>query len=140
MKSTILIAGTKLHSIVASNEEEKFQHCISWRQSTCHRLVGENAWIGFGQSYYSRKSIGASVSWRFRSNVLHNISIEHSFVLHRYLEKYADPNDEPVSTPYDQSFEDMDLPVEQWKGNCVHRSEWDRSLSKFLLFLCRISF
>lgn len=35
----------------------------------------------------------------------------------RYLEKYADPNDEPISPLYDQSFEDMDLPVEKWKGN-----------------------
>lgn len=32
------------------------------------------------------------------------------------MEKYADPNDEPTSALYDQSFEDMDLPVEQWKG------------------------
>lgn len=36
---------------------------------------------------------------------------------HHYLEKYADPNDEPTSPPYDQSFEDMELPVEKWKGN-----------------------
>lgn len=35
---------------------------------------------------------------------------------HKYLEQYADPSDEPVSAPYDQSFEDMDLPVEKWKG------------------------
>lgn len=35
---------------------------------------------------------------------------------HPYLEKYADPNDEPTSPLYDQSFEDMDLPVEKWKG------------------------
>lgn len=35
---------------------------------------------------------------------------------HSYLEKYADPNDEPTSPLYDQSFEDMDLPVEKWKG------------------------
>ncbi|XP_037910535.1 mitogen-activated protein kinase p38b-like isoform X2 [Hermetia illucens] len=34
---------------------------------------------------------------------------------HKYMEKYADPTDEPTSAPYDQSFEDMDLPVEQWK-------------------------
>ncbi|XP_026462668.1 mitogen-activated protein kinase p38b-like isoform X1 [Ctenocephalides felis] len=34
---------------------------------------------------------------------------------HKYLTQYADPSDEPVSTPYDQSFEDMDLPVEKWK-------------------------
>ncbi len=33
-----------------------------------------------------------------------------------YLEKYADPNDEPVSAPYDQSFEDMDLTVDKWRG------------------------
>lgn len=37
--------------------------------------------------------------------------------IRRYLEKFADPNDEPVSPSYDQSFEDMDLPVERWKGN-----------------------
>ncbi|EEB15811.1 mitogen-activated protein kinase ERK-A, putative [Pediculus humanus corporis] len=34
---------------------------------------------------------------------------------HRYLSQYADPSDEPVSAPYDQSFEDMELPVEKWK-------------------------
>ncbi|GAB0090095.1 Mitogen-activated protein kinase [Sergentomyia squamirostris] len=34
---------------------------------------------------------------------------------HPYLEKYADPTDEPTSALYDQSFEDMDLSVEKWK-------------------------
>lgn len=36
---------------------------------------------------------------------------------HEYLAQYADPDDEPVSAPYDQSFEDMELPVDKWKGN-----------------------
>ena len=31
--------------------------------------------------------------------------------------QYADPTDEPASQPYDQSFEDFDLSVEEWKGN-----------------------
>nr|CAI5843391.1 unnamed protein product [Callosobruchus analis] len=35
---------------------------------------------------------------------------------HAYLAAYADPNDEPISAPYDQSIEDMDLPVEKWRG------------------------
>jgi p38 MAP kinase len=34
---------------------------------------------------------------------------------HPYLTAYADPHDEPVSAPYDQSIEDMNLPVEKWK-------------------------
>lgn len=34
---------------------------------------------------------------------------------HPYLASYADPTDEPVSPPYDQSFEDMDLSVDKWK-------------------------
>ncbi|CAG0881741.1 unnamed protein product [Darwinula stevensoni] len=34
---------------------------------------------------------------------------------HPYLSQYADPSDEPTSEPYDQSYEDMDLPVQQWK-------------------------
>lgn len=34
---------------------------------------------------------------------------------HPYLAQYADPSDEPSSPPYDQSFEDYDLSVEQWK-------------------------
>lgn len=38
---------------------------------------------------------------------------------HPYLEKYADPTDEPVSALYDQSFEDMDLDVEKWKGEKI---------------------
>ena len=35
---------------------------------------------------------------------------------HPYLAQYADPTDEPSSLPYDQTFEDFDLPVDQWKG------------------------
>merc|ERR1712223_1321786 len=34
---------------------------------------------------------------------------------HQYLAQYADPTDEPTSAPYDQTFEDLDLPVDQWK-------------------------
>jgi len=34
---------------------------------------------------------------------------------HPYLAQYADPSDEPTSLPYDQSFEDMNLSVEEWK-------------------------
>lgn len=35
---------------------------------------------------------------------------------HPYLEKYSDPSDEPTSPIYDQSFEDMELTTEKWKG------------------------
>ena len=35
---------------------------------------------------------------------------------HPYLQQYADPNDEPVSLPYDQSYEGKEYPVPQWKG------------------------
>lgn len=35
---------------------------------------------------------------------------------HKYLASYADPSDEPVSAPYDQSIEVMNLPIEKWKG------------------------
>lgn len=34
---------------------------------------------------------------------------------HPYLTQYADPSDEPESEPYDQTFEDMELPTEKWK-------------------------
>lgn len=34
---------------------------------------------------------------------------------HPYMEKYSEPSDEQTSPLYDQSFEDMDLPVEKWK-------------------------
>lgn len=44
----------------------------------------------------------------------------HQFVKYvchfSYLEKYADLNDEPTSAQYDQSFEDMDLSVDKWRG------------------------
>lgn len=36
---------------------------------------------------------------------------------HPYLSQYADPSDEPVSPPFNQSFEVMELSVEKWKGN-----------------------
>jgi len=36
---------------------------------------------------------------------------------HPYLAQYADPTDEPASLPYDQTFEDHDLSVQEWKEN-----------------------
>ena len=41
---------------------------------------------------------------------------------HPYLSQYADPSDEPTSESYDQSYEDMDLPVQQWKGSLMSLS------------------
>jgi p38 MAP kinase len=38
---------------------------------------------------------------------------------HPYLSQYADPTDEPSSPPYDQSFEDMEAPLETWRSNSV---------------------
>jgi p38 MAP kinase len=35
---------------------------------------------------------------------------------HPYLASYADPTDEPNSPPYDQSFEDMEAPLESWRS------------------------
>lgn len=35
---------------------------------------------------------------------------------HPYLSQYADPTDEPTAEPYDQSFEDMELTIPEWKG------------------------
>jgi len=34
---------------------------------------------------------------------------------HPYLAQYADPTDEPISEPYDQSFEDKDYDIATWK-------------------------
>ena len=51
---------------------------------------------------------------------------------HPYLAQYADPSDEPTSLPYDQTFEDFDLPVEQWKG--------DFFADGFILILTRIPY
>jgi len=36
---------------------------------------------------------------------------------HPYLAQYADPSDEPNSQPYDQTFEDYDISVQEWKAN-----------------------
>ncbi|KAJ8302160.1 hypothetical protein KUTeg_021147 [Tegillarca granosa] len=35
---------------------------------------------------------------------------------HPYLTQYADITDEPTAEPYDQSFEAMELPLEEWKS------------------------
>lgn len=47
---------------------------------------------------------------------------------HPYLEKYADPSDEPISSMYDQSFEDMDLPVDSWKGEGFFKMQFSREI------------
>jgi serine/threonine protein kinase len=56
---------------------------------------------------------------------------------HPYLAQYADPTDEPVSLPYDQTFEDYDLPVEQWRGmrNFRMMSSWKGLLKEEINFL-----
>ncbi|XP_058844801.1 mitogen-activated protein kinase 14-like isoform X2 [Acipenser ruthenus] len=43
---------------------------------------------------------------------------------HRYLEEYHDPESEPESIPYDDSFENLELPVEEWRSEsrCLHQS------------------
>jgi len=35
---------------------------------------------------------------------------------HEYLRQYSDPTDEPISQPYDQSFEEKDFDVPHWKS------------------------
>jgi len=42
------------------------------------------------------------------------ISAEEALA-HPYLKAYADPSDEPISEPYDQSFEDKELDIPTWK-------------------------
>lgn len=34
---------------------------------------------------------------------------------HEYLKQYSDPSDEPISAPFDQSFEDRDVDIQVWK-------------------------
>jgi len=52
---------------------------------------------------------------------------------HEYLRQYSDPSDEPVSHPYDQSFEEKDFALADWKrmlhsiGHCI------KSVSTFTL-------
>jgi len=36
---------------------------------------------------------------------------------HPYLALYADTSDEPSSAPYDQTWEEYDIPVDKWKAN-----------------------
>lgn len=54
---------------------------------------------------------------------------------HPYLAQYADPSDEPESEPYDQSFEDMELPTEKWKGKHYMKIIWTMSLKTWLIAL-----
>ena len=35
---------------------------------------------------------------------------------HPYLSQFYDPKDEPTSEPYDETFESLDLTVDEWKG------------------------
>ena len=42
---------------------------------------------------------------------------------HPYLAQYADPTDEPSSPPYDQTFEELDYDVNQWKGERERENE-----------------
>ena len=41
---------------------------------------------------------------------------------HEYLRQYSDPTDEPVSGPYDQSFEEKDFDLPHWKRESIDYS------------------
>lgn len=42
---------------------------------------------------------------------------------HPYLTQYADPSDEPTATPFDQSFENMELSIPEWRRLCYEETE-----------------
>ena len=52
---------------------------------------------------------------------------------HPYLAQYADPSDEPSSLPYDQTFEDYDLTVDQWKGKEISQGSPSSSSCLFCI-------
>lgn len=45
----------------------------------------------------------------------HRITAEIALA-HPYLVYYADPQNEPVSEPYNELYEDMEFGLEKWKG------------------------
>ncbi|VDI11664.1 p38 MAP kinase [Mytilus galloprovincialis] len=48
---------------------------------------------------------------------------------HSYLAQYSDPNDEPTAAPFDQSFENMELSISEWRRNCYEELQaWNPSL------------
>ena len=55
---------------------------------------------------------------------------------HPYLAQFADPNDEPTAEPYDDSFEDKELTLEEWKSkfNDIFKSMINRCL--FIMYFC----
>ncbi|XP_055925672.1 mitogen-activated protein kinase 14-like isoform X1 [Argiope bruennichi] len=56
---------------------------------------------------------------------------------HPYLAQYADPSDEPIAEPYDESFEDKELSVEEWR-RLIHK-EVNMFEPKLRLFYAGIS-
>ncbi|XP_071156426.1 mitogen-activated protein kinase 14-like isoform X1 [Mytilus edulis] len=47
---------------------------------------------------------------------------------HSYLAQYSDPNDEPTAAPFDQSFENMELSIPEWRRNCYEELQaWNPS-------------
>lgn len=42
---------------------------------------------------------------------------------HPYLAQYADPSDEPTAPPFDQSFENMELSIPEWRRYCFEEVE-----------------
>lgn len=45
---------------------------------------------------------------------------------HKYLAQYADPSDEPSAEPYDDSFEDKELSVLEWKSEFSNAKSLDQ--------------
>ncbi len=41
-------------------------------------------------------------------------------LLHPYLSEFHDPENEPVSPAYDDSFESLDLAVSEWKSESIY--------------------
>jgi p38 MAP kinase len=112
LKKTMALTGTPGPTLLAkitSDEAKRFIHSLPKAQK-----------IDFRRCFPGANPLAIDLLERMLDLDPDTRITAEQALAHEYLKQYSDPSDEPVSLPYDQSFEEKEFDIAKWKQLILH--------------------